>query len=83
MEMVGSNKLYRVTLRGTTYSFSRGGMDYATSYVIAEDPSQAYEKVKKKLDEYNVGSSNDRELDKIELLASDHRFNNIQTLLYL
>lgn len=75
------NKLYRVTLRGMTYSST--GTIYGVSYVVAENTEEAYIKVKTFLDKENLGFSKDRELDKIELLADTYSYSNVGTLLYL
>lgn len=74
-------KLYRVTLRGLTYSST--GVIEGISYVVATNAEEAYQKVKKRLDEKDYGFSKDRELDKVELLASTNEFTKTKTLLYL
>ena len=40
-------------------------------YVIAEDPTEAYIKLRAKLDEWDYGFSNDRELKEISVLANE------------
>ena len=74
-------KLYLVTLRGMTYSSS--GPAYGTSYVIAENSDEAYQKVRKFLDENDLGFSKDRELKKIELIADTYRYTDTGCLLFL
>lgn len=74
-------KLYKVTLRGMTFNYS--GVAYGVSYVIAENPDEAYKKVKEFLDKADLGFSKDRELDKIELIADTYRFTNTGCLLHL
>lgn len=59
-------KLYKVTLAGLHSSFDR---DYGTTYVLAKDPSDAYNKVKQFLDEMDYGYEKDRVLHTIEFLA--------------
>ena len=43
--MENRKKLYRVTLKGMTYNST--GVAYGSSYVIAENSDEAYQKVKK------------------------------------
>jgi len=69
-------KLYKVTLRGMQKS-------YGTSYVVANDPDEAYKKVKNFLDKEDIGFRVDRELYTIELLAENYRHTNVGTILYL
>ena len=79
--MEEEQKLYRVTLRGMTYSTT--GVVEGISYVVATGAEEAYQKVKKRLDDKNYGFSEDRELDKVELLASTYEYTDTKTLLYL
>lgn len=74
-------KLYKVTLRGMTYSTS--GPVYGISYVIAYNAEEAYRKVKSTLDTNDIGYSRDRALDKIELLAENDRYTDTNTILYI
>ena len=79
--MEKEQKLYRVTLVGMTYSTT--GVVEGISYVVATDAEEAYQKVKKRLDKKDYGFSKDRELDKVELIASTYEYTNTRTLLYL
>ena len=79
--MKEEQKLYRVTLRGMTYSTT--GVIKGISYVVASDAEEAYQKVKKRLDDKNYGFSEDRELDKVELLAGTYEYTDTKILLYL
>lgn len=79
--MENTKKLYKVTLKGMTYNSF--GMAYGNSYVIAENTEEAYKKVLKFLEEHKLGSSRDRELDKIELIADSYRYTNLDYLLHL
>jgi len=79
--MKNSKKLYKVTLRGMTYCSN--GVAYGISYVIAENSDEAYQKVKKFLDENDLGFTKDRELDKVELIADNYRYTNVGRLLHL
>lgn len=80
--MEKSKKLYRVTLKGMTYS-SGGGVIRGISYVVAEDLNEAYGKVRTFLDQNNYGYKSDRELDKIELIADSYEYNNVGHILFL
>jgi len=73
--------LYKVTLKGMTYSYN--GIAHGISYVIAENTDEAYQKVKNFLDKKDIGYSRERELDKVELLASSYEYNNIGNIIYL
>ena len=79
--MKEEQKLYRVTLRGMTHSTT--GVAEGISYVVATGAEEAYQKVKKRLDDKDYGFSKDRELDKVELLAGAYEYTNTKTLLYL
>ena len=54
--MENTKKLYRITLRGMTYNST--GVAYGSSYVIAETSDEAYKKVRKFLDENDLGLPN-------------------------
>lgn len=73
--------LYKVTLRGMTSSSIT--MIHGINYVVASDPTTAYNKVRKHLDENDIGFSSDRELDKIELIASSKDYNDTKIKLFL
>ena len=79
--MENIKKLYRVTLRGMTYNST--GVAYGSSYVIAENSDEAYQKVRKFLDENDLGFTKDRELDKVELIADSYRYTDVGCLLHL
>jgi len=76
-----TKKLYRITLNGMT--FNSTGTRYGISYVVADDSDQAYKKVKKFLDDNDIGFSNERGLDKIELIAEEYEYTNTQYMLFL
>lgn len=59
------------------------GIAYGVSYVIAENTDEAYNKVRKFLDEKDLGFFKDRELDKIELIADSYQYTHIGCLLHL
>ena len=55
------NNLYKIELYGRSWP------DF---YAIATDPTAAHDKVKKYLEENDIGLSQDRAMSRIELLAS-------------
>ena len=71
-------KLYKVSLRG----FIDQPM-IRTSFVIANDPHQAYQRVRKFLDEQDYGFSKDRELDSIQLIAERYFYTNAPACLFI
>ncbi len=74
-------KLYKVTLKGMTANST--GTAYGTNYVVAQNPDEAYTKVRNYLDKENIGYSRERALDKIELIAEDSRYTDSGYMLYL
>ena len=68
-------KLYKVTLLGMLNG-------YGTSYVVAEDPTSAYETVKKFLDANNLGFTDHRKMDRVELLADTVQYA-LPTMLHI
>ena len=72
-------KLYKVTLQGMIY----GDNAYGISFVVAEDPQKAYEKVKAFLDEKDIGYEKYRELKTVELIAENYQYTKCGTLLYI
>lgn len=79
--MENRKKLYRVTLRGMTHSST--GSAYGLSYVVAENSDEAYKKVRKFLDENDLGFTKHRELDKVELIADSYIYTDVGCLLHL
>ena len=74
-------KLFKVRLKGMTYSST--GNVWGESYVIANDPTEAYEKVKAHLIEKKVGFDKDRELDTVQLIADEKDYAPAGFKLYL
>ena len=74
-------KLFRVTLRGMTTNST--GVAHGVSYVVADNTDVAYQKVRKYLDDNDIGFSKDRELDKVELIAEAYPHTNVRTMLFL
>ena len=69
-------KLYRVTLRGMSNT-------YGVAYVVAPDPTSAYERVRDFLEAEDIGFADDRELLYVELLADERHYNRVGRILYL
>jgi hypothetical protein len=74
-------KLYRITLQGMTSSGT--STIYGLPYVVANDPTEAYKKLKKYLDKRDLGFASDRELDNIQLLAEEGDYPNCKIQLFL
>lgn len=64
--------LYLVKLRGMQSSAT--GAPHGIAYVVAENAEDAYWVVKKNMDDEDLGFEGDRELDSIQLLATDKDF---------
>ncbi len=75
-----NKKLYLVTCRGMTIPASP---TYGVAYVVAEDPGEAYAKVRQALEKRDVGFSSDREMDRIELLAEESEYPACGKVLYI
>jgi len=69
--------LYKVKLSGG-YRIGK----FAEHYVVAHNLNEAYEQVKKFMDEKDLGFPEDRELDTIEVLGDDDYTSRI-TMLHL
>ena len=74
-------KLYRVFLRGL--SSNAVSVGESGSYVVANDPTEAYLKVKRELDRKNYGFTRERELDRVEFIAEAYDYTNAPNKLYL
>lgn len=74
-------KLFLVTLRGMQAPVAFG-MAHGTAYVVAEDPTSAYQKVRDELDKHDFGFAHERELSKVELLAEDSLYPGCRIRLY-
>ena len=67
-------KLFRVITRK---SYGK----YSTFYVVAEDPTTAYDKVKKFLDDNDLCFFNDRAMKTIELIADNEKYGSCEDIL--
>ena len=74
-------KLYRVTCRGM-----HGGIvsdvAHGVAYVVAENASEAYKRVRDSLDKRNLGFRKEREMEKVELLAEEADYPECGICLY-
>lgn len=64
---VVEKKLFRVECRGMTSGIT--GAPSGVAYVLADDPTEAYSKLRSRLDSGNIGFLRDRALDKVTLIA--------------
>lgn len=62
-------KLFFVECRGMTTSAT--GTPWGVAYVLANDPTEAYNKLKQRLEEGKIGFTDERVLHKITLLAEE------------
>jgi hypothetical protein len=56
---------------------------YGVSYVVAENSDEAYGKVKRFLDEKNLGFLHERQLDSVELMADEKQYGESSAMLFL
>jgi hypothetical protein len=62
-------KLYKVTLRGLHGTGIN--TDYGTCYVVATDPTTAYNILRAYIEKRDLGFDRERELNRIELIAEE------------
>jgi len=72
-------KLYKVTLKG---SFSNIHVDYSENYVVANNPDEAYKKVRGFFDKEDIGFPQARELKTIELVAESEKYPDCGHILF-
>jgi hypothetical protein len=73
-------KLYRVKLKGMCDTINTA---YGNPYVVADNPTQALEKVQEYLNKRDLGFSSDREMDTIELLAEEGDYPECKIQIFL
>ena len=78
--LIPNLKLYKVTLSGL---ISYKDIDYTSSYVVALNSEEAYQKVKKYLYEKDYGSPHERELYKVKLLADANENTGVGVRLFV
>ena len=66
-------KLYIVTCQGMTPG-------HGSAYVVAEDPTSAYVRLRAHLDSEGLGFDGERELDDIKLVADEDSLSELPTL---
>jgi len=62
--------LYRVECKGMVSGIG-SHTAHGIAYVVAPDPTAAYEKLRQRLDEEGLGFAFERELDKVVLIAGE------------
>lgn len=69
-------KLFEIELQGNIERFR-------PVFVVAHSPDEAYDKVRKWLDENKYGDSSERELNYIRLIAEDYRYTDAKSRLFI
>ena len=74
-----TDKLFLVKIKG----IHQGGfgINYNETYVIAADPTSAYDKLRKYLNDNDIGYRREREMESVHLIAEDKQTTNTETLL--
>ena len=81
---MNNTKLYLVKCRGMlSSSVITRHVSHGVAYVIADNPTEAYEKLRHYLDEKNIGKYEERELHSVELAADSEVYPNCGTRLYV
>lgn len=62
-------KLFLVRCKGMTSTVT--GVAHGLAYVVANDPTEAYNKLRNYLDEKDLGFTSERELNTIQLIADE------------
>jgi hypothetical protein len=73
-------KLFKVMTQGMKSNCT--GVAYGTAYVVASDPTEAYKKLRRFLDNEDLGFRSERELDTIEVIADEEQYNDVGFILY-
>lgn len=74
-------KLYLVKLRGMQSTAT--GTAYGVSYVVAKNPTQAYNIVRKYVDVKDLGFEDQREMESIKLIAETGDYPECRTQLFI
>ena len=77
---MGTNKLFLVKCKGMQHGLT--GPAYGVAYVIAKGPTEAYKKVRERLNTRDLGFSKEREMDSIVLMAEDAEYPDCGYILY-
>lgn len=73
-------KLYRVKLTGIHGTTST---NYNESFVVADNPAEAYEIVREYLNKEDIGFSRERCLDTVKLVAEQCSYPECRTMLFI
>ena len=76
-----TNKLYKVSLVGMRDENTTDPV-YGIAYVIATDPTSAHEKVVSFMENENIGTQAQREMEQIELIAENTLSPNCRFILH-
>lgn len=71
-----TDKLYKITLQGCHPCYNK-------SYVVAEDPTSAYQMVRDYLDGEDIGYTGGRELKSVELIAENEDYPECEHKLFI
>lgn len=74
-------KLYEIHCKGMTYSVT--GVIHGKAFVVATNPDEAYKKLRKHLDDKNLGFTSERELEQIILVAEAYDYTDVKIQLFL
>lgn len=74
--MKDTEKLFEVKLQGLLQNFD-------PCYVVASDPTEAYQKVRKWLDDNKYGFSSDRGLKSVTVVAENSQYTECKHRLFL
>lgn len=69
------SKLFKVTIRG--------GELYHISFVIANNPTEAYQKVRQYLDKKDLCFRDEREMQLVKLIADSSEYPECKVMLFL
>jgi hypothetical protein len=64
-------KLFQVNLKGMNNTCMGTQTAYGSSFVVADNPEEAYQIVRKYCEEKKLGFTSDRVLDSVSLLAAE------------
>ncbi|MCK5602954.1 hypothetical protein KAR91_13815 [Candidatus Pacearchaeota archaeon] len=73
--MSETSKLYLISLKNMS--------EYNHHYVIANDPTSAYKKVREYLDEKDLCFPHEREMDSVKLMAEEAEYPDCKTRLFI
>lgn len=76
-------KLYRIKLKGMCETGIGSGTEYGHPYVVAENPTEALNKVQKYLNKKDIGFTREREMDTIQLLAEEGDYPECRVQIFL